>query len=175
MKDFKNLLSIISMRKSIRGYLDKEVEKEKLDYLIEAFRQAPSAKNLQPWKLIIINDKEIIKKLVPACKDQYFISEAPVVIAVCAFEEEAYGTIGGYMNSYPLDIGIAFEHLMLAATEQGLGTCWIGAFYEEKVKEILKVPDRVRIVALTPLGYPDDTGRNKTRKNPDELVSYNEF
>ena len=175
MNNFNNLLSIISKRKSIRGYLDKNVEKEKLNYLIEAFRQAPSAKNLQPWKLIIVDDKKIIKRLVPACKDQSFISEAPIVIVACAFEEEAYGVIGGYLNSYPLDIGIAFEHLVLAATEQGLGTCWIGAFFEEKVKEVLGVPDKVRVVALTPLGYPDDDGRNKTRKTFDEIVSYNKF
>ncbi|MDD3519752.1 MAG: nitroreductase family protein [Actinomycetota bacterium] len=175
MKNCDNLLEVISKRKSIRGYLDKKVEKEKLDYLIEAFRLAPSAKNLQPWKLIIIDDKETIKKLVPACKNQVFISEAPLIIAVCAFEEEAYGTMGGYLNSYPVDIGIAFEHLVLAAAEQGLGTCWIGAFFEEEVKKILKVPDKVRVVALTPIGYPNDTGRDKPRKEKEEIVSFNVF
>ena len=175
MENFDNLLEVISKRKSIRGYLDKEVEKEKLDYLIEAFRLAPSAKNLQPWKLIIINDKNKIEELIPACKNQVFIGEAPLVIAVCAFEEEAYGTMGGYLNSYPIDIGIAFEHLVLAAEEQGLGTCWIGAFYEEEVKKILEVPDKVRVVALTPVGYPNDTGRDKPRKKADEIVSFNKF
>jgi len=175
MKDFDSILEVISKRKSIRGYLDKEVEKEKLDYLIEAFRLAPSAKNLQPWKLIIINDKNIIKELIPACKNQVFIAEAPIVIAACAFEEEAYKTMGGHLNSYPLDIGIAFEHLILAAAEQGLGTCWIGAFFEEEVKKILKVPDKVRVVALTPVGYPNDTGRDKPRKKTEEIVSFNRF
>ncbi|HHT79112.1 MAG TPA: nitroreductase [Actinobacteria bacterium] len=175
MKDLNNLLEIISKRKSIRGYLDKEIEKEKLDYLIEAFRLAPSAKNLQPWKLIIIKDKNIINELIPACKNQTFIGEAPIVIAVCAFEEEAYGTMGGYMNSYPLDIGIAFEHLVLAATEQGLGTCWIGAFFEEEVKKVLKVPDKVRVVALTPVGYPNDAGRDRPRKKTEEIISFDRF
>ncbi len=175
MNDLNNLLGIISKRKSIRGYLDKEVENEKLDYLIEAFRLAPSAKNLQPWKLIVIKDKNIIKELIPACKNQVFIGEAPIVIAACAFEEEAYGTMGGYLNSYPLDIGIAFEHLILAAAEQGLGTCWIGAFLEEEVKKVLKVPEKVRVVALTPVGYPNDTGRDKPRKKTGEIVSLNKF
>jgi len=175
MKDFDNLLQIMKKRKSIRGFKDIEIEKEKLDYILEAFRVAPSAKNLQPWKLIVINDKKIIEELVPACKNQYFIAEAPIVIAACAFEEEAYGIMGSYLNSYPVDIGIAFEHLILAATEQGLGTCWIGAFFEDEVKKVLDVPEKVRVVALTPVGYPNDNGRDKPRKNLEEIVSYNKF
>lgn len=175
MENFKNFLELVEKRKSIRSYKNIEVEKEKLDYIIEAFRKAPSAKNLQPWKLVIVNDKNIIKDLVVACKNQTFIGEAPIVIIACAKEDEAYGTMGGYLNSYPVDIGLAFEHIILAATEQGLGTCWIGAFYEEEVKKIIKAPKNVRVVALTPLGYPNEQGRQRTRKSIEEIVSYNKY
>jgi nitroreductase len=175
MENFKNFLELVEKRKSIRSYKNIEVEKEKLDYIIEAFRKAPSAKNLQPWKLVIVNDKNIIKDLVVACKNQTFIGEAPIVIIACAKEDEAYGTMGGYLNSYPVDIGLAFEHIILAATEQGLGTCWIGAFYEEEVKKIIKAPKNVRVVALTPLGYPNEQGRQRTRKSVEEIVSYNKY
>jgi len=175
MENFKNFLEIVGKRKSIRSYKNVEVEKEKLDYIIEAFRKAPSAKNLQPWKLIIVTDKKIIKELIVACRNQTFIGEAPIVIAACAKEQEAYGTMGGYMNSYPVDIGISLEHLILAAAEQGLGTCWIGAFNEGSVKEILKIPSNVRVVALTPLGYPDGTARERGRKSVEEIVSYNRY
>ncbi|MHB8278662.1 MAG: nitroreductase family protein [Candidatus Humimicrobiaceae bacterium] len=175
MENFKNFMEIIEKRKSIRSYKNISVEKEKLDYVIEAFRKAPSAKNLQPWKLVIVTDKDIIKNLVVACRNQTFIGEAPIVIVACAKEEEAYGTMGGYLNSFPVDIGISFEHIMLAAAEQGLGTCWIGAFSEKAVKDIIGVPENVKVVALTPLGYPDEQGRVRNRKPVEEIVSYNRY
>jgi len=168
-------LELMRSRHSIRGYSDREVEKEKLDYMIEAFRVAPSAKNIQPWHLVVVDDKDIINMLVPACNNQTFISEAPVVIAVIGDEMNAYGRMGGYASSLFVDIGIAFEHLVLAAREQGLGTCWIGAFKEEEVKRILHVPGDLRVVALTPLGYPDAEPRDRGRKSVKEIVHYNSF
>ena len=175
MQNFKNFLSLVEKRKSIRSYKSIDVEKEKLDYILEAFRLAPSAKNLQPWKLVVVTDKAIMNKLVPVCRNQAFIAEAPVIIAVCVKEEEAYVTMGGYLNSSPVDVGISFEHLMLAATEQGLGSCWIGAFNEKAVGEVIGVPENVRVVALTPIGYPDDQGRERKRKSIKEIVSYNKY
>ncbi len=179
MENFKNFLDLVAKRKSIRSYKNIEIEKEKLDYVLEAFRLAPSAKNLQPWKLVIVTDEAIKRELVPACKNQASISEAPVVIVACAKEEEAYGIaygmMGGYMNSFPVDLGIAFEHIMLAATEQGLGTCWIGAFNEKAVKEVIGVPENVRVVALTPIGYPNEPGRDRSRKPIEEIVSHNKY
>ena len=145
------ILELMRTRHSIRKYSGRKVGKKKLSYVIEAFRVAPSAKNLQPWYLVIVNDKEIINRLVPACNGQEFIAEAPIVIAVIGDEKNSYGRMGGYASSLFIDIGISFEHLMLAAWEQGLGTCWIGSFKEEDVKEILNVPDEYRVVALTPL------------------------
>ena len=175
MENFKNFLSLVEKRKSIRSYKSIDVEKEKLDYILEAFRLAPSAKNLQPWKLVVVTDKAIMNKLVPVCRNQAFIAEAPVIIAVCVKEMEAYATMGGYLNSSPVDVGISFEHLMLAATEQGLGSCWIGAFNEKAVGEVIGVPENVRVVALTPIGYPDDQGRERKRKSIKEIVSYNKY
>jgi len=175
MKRFGSLMDIIEERKSIRSYKPQEVEEEKLNYILNAFRKAPSAKNLQPWKLVVVKDKKIIKDLAIACNDQTFLEEAPIIIAACAKEDEAYGVMGGYINSYSIDIGIALEHLILAATEQGLGTCWIGAFKEKLVKDILGVPEDVRVVALTPVGYPAVEGDERGRKPLSEVVCYNKY
>jgi nitroreductase len=175
MRQFISLLDIIKKRKSIRAYKRDAIEDEKLKYILNAFRRAPSAKNIQPWKIIIVKDEKKKIDLSIACNNQTFISEAPIIIVACAKEEEAYGVMGGYMNSYPIDIAIALEHLILAATEQGLGTCWIGAFKEKLVKDILKVPEDIRVVALTPVGYPNEEGRDRSRKEIDEITCYNEY
>ena len=175
MKSFTTLMELIETRRSIRSYKNQEIEEDKLDYVLQAFRKAPSAKNLQPWKLVVIKNKKILKDIAIACNNQTFMEEAPVIIAACAKEEEAYGTMGGYMNSYPIDIAIALEHLILAATEKGLGTCWIGAFKEQLVKDILGVPENVRVVALTPLGYPAREASVRGRKPLTEIISYDKY
>jgi len=151
------------------------VEKEKLDYIIEAFRVAPSAKNIQPWYLIIVNDRETIDRLVSACNNQTFIGEAPIIIVVLGDEKNAFGRMGGYASSLFVDIGIALEHLVLAAWEKQLGTCWIGAFTEKEVKKILNVPEDLKVVAITPLGYPASIPKNRGRKSVNEIVHYNSF
>ncbi len=175
MRKFTSLLDIIKKRKSIRSYKSDDIEEEKLKYILNAFRRAPSAKNIQPWRIIIVKDEKKKIDLSIACNNQTFISEAPIIIVACAKEEEAYGVMGGYMNSYPIDIAIALEHLILAAAEQGLGTCWIGAFKEKLVKDILKVPKDIRVVALTPVGYPNEEGSDRSRKEIDEITCYNEY
>jgi nitroreductase len=170
-------MEIITNRRSIRSYKSDKIEDDKLDYILQAFRKAPSAKNLQPWKLVVVKNKHKREDLAIACNNQSFISEAPVVIAACAKEEEAYGLMGGHMSSYPVDIAIAMEHLILAATEQGLGTCWIGAFKENLVKGILGVPENIRVVALTPVGYPSSTAdpSKRGRKSLSEVVCYEKY
>lgn len=175
MKQFTSLMDLIEKRKSIRSYKPQDVEEEKLNYILQAFRKAPSAKNLQPWKLIIVKDKKKISDLSIACNNQTFLSEAPILIVACAKEDEAYGVMGGYMNSYPVDIALALEHLILAATEKGLGTCWIGAFKEKLVKDLLDVPDNVRVVAITPVGYPAVEGRTRGRKPISKIVCYDKY
>jgi len=175
VKQFTSLMDLIEKRKSIRSYKPQDVEEEKLNYILQAFRKAPSAKNLQPWKLIIVKDKKKISDLSIACNNQTFLSEAPILIVACAKEDEAYGVMGGYMNSYPIDIALALEHLILAATEKGLGTCWIGAFKEKLVKDLLDVPDNVRVVAITPVGYPAVEGRTRGRKPISKIVCYDKY
>jgi nitroreductase len=165
-----DIYEAIRNRISTRAYLSDPVEEEKLERILEAARLAPSGKNGQPWIFIVIKDEDTRKRLVPACKNQKFMAEAPVIVAVCGREEEAYQKMGGYWNSLPVDIGIALEHLMLAAESEGLGTCWIGAFMEEEVREILEVPAEVKIVALTPIGYPAGDKVFRKRKSLDEIV-----
>ncbi|MBT9138354.1 MAG: 5,6-dimethylbenzimidazole synthase [Syntrophomonadaceae bacterium] len=166
----------IRARRSIRKYSPREISEYKLTKVLEAMRLAPSAKNLQPWRFIIINNEEIKRKLIPACRGQAFIAEAPIIVAGCALLNEAWGGMGGYMSSYPIDLAIAIDHLTLIATEEGLGTCWIGAFDEGEVKKILKVPEGVRVVALTPLGYPLSKKHTLTpRKALTEIICYNEY
>ncbi|MDD3642444.1 MAG: nitroreductase family protein [Candidatus Krumholzibacteria bacterium] len=157
---------------STRAYETRRVEDDKLERVLEAARLAPSGKNGQPWIFIVIKDPSTRERLVPACKGQSFVGQAPVVIAVCGREELAYQKMGGYWNSLPVDIGIAVEHLMLAAEAEGLGTCWIGAFFEEQVREILGVPEEVKIVALTPLGYPSTEKIIRPRKALGEIVMH---
>jgi nitroreductase len=157
-------------RTSVRGYRRDPGADDTLKRVLDAARIAPSGKNGQPWTFIVVRDAETRARLVPACKGQGFIAEAPVVIAACGREELAYQKMGGYWNSLPVDIGIAFAHLMLAATAEGLGTCWIGAFLEEEVRTILGVPPGVKIVALTPLGHPKGDRSTRPRKALDEIV-----
>jgi nitroreductase len=160
----------IRERTSIRSYKADAVEDEKIERIIDAARMAPSGKNGQPWTFVVVTNEETRRKLVPACKNQAFVGEAPVVIVACGHEEMAYQKMGGYWNSMPVDIGIALEHLMLAAASEGLGTCWIGAFIEERVREILGVPDDVKVVALTPVGYPATEKTHRPRKSISEIV-----
>jgi nitroreductase len=167
-----DLYEVIRMRTSVRAYKSDTIEKEKLEKVLDAARLAPSGKNGQPWTFIVITEEETRKRLVPACKNQAFIAEAPVIIAVCGNEEDAYKKMGGYWNSLAVDIGIAVEHLMLAAEAEGLGTCWIGAFMEEEVREILAVPPEIKILALTPIGYPASERRFRPRKELKEILMY---
>jgi nitroreductase len=169
------VLEAMKTRRSVRKYKSTPVPEEVLKDVLSAARAAPSAVNAQPWKFIIITDEEIKRKLVQACNGQKFIAEAPLIIVGCGFPDEAYATIGGYMNGYVIDVTIAMVHLVLAATSAGLGTCWIGAFKEEKVKEILNIPPDVKVVALTPLGYPDENPSKRSRKDLAELVCYDKF
>ncbi|MFQ6083719.1 MAG: nitroreductase family protein [Candidatus Aminicenantia bacterium] len=170
-----SVLDAIRKRKSVRKYKSDPIPEDILLKVLEAARLAPSAKNLQPWKFILIKDEELKMKLAEACLRQYFITKAPVIIVACGFPDNCYAYQGRYMKSWPIDVAIAFEHLVLQAAEEGLGTCWIGAFEEDKVKEILGIPENVKVVALTPLGYPDEQPRDRRRKSLEEIISYDRY
>jgi len=165
----------IERRRSVRSYRDKEVPRTLLENLMESVRKAPSASNRQDWKFVIVDDESVKEKLFHAANEQSFVKEAPVVIAGVATEPEEKMSCG--VTAGTVDLSIALDHLTLRAAEEGLGTCWIGAFDQEKTREILEVPDEYRVIALMPLGYPtyDLTKENKRRKKLEEIISYNRF
>jgi len=167
-----DVMEAIKKRYSVRSYQDRAVETEKLESILEAARLAPSASNRQEWRFIVVRDKDIRQRLMQSAKDQTFVGQAPVVIAACA-KTDSHVMICG-QQCYPIDVAIAIEHMALKATEEGLGTCWIGAFYEDKVKEILGIPEKdIRIVALLALGYPVKLRPSpKDRLRLKEIVMY---
>ncbi len=171
MKVFDTIMN----RKSIRRYRGDPIPEEVLTRILEAARWAPSGKNLQPWKFIVVRDKHLRQELAVASARQSFMAEAPITIVACGFPEESYAHMGRYMKSWSVDVAIAVEHLMLQAQEEGLGTCWIGSFEEEEVKAILRIPEKVRVLALTPLGYPDERPSPGARKPLEDIVSYDSY
>lgn len=167
------IIESIKNRFSVRKFLDKPVEKEKLDQILEAARLAPSARNLQPYHFVVIDDQEKRAKLNEICKGQKFVSEAPLAIAVCASNTDYLMTCG--QPAYTVDAAIAAEHINLQAVELGLGTCWIGSFYHDKLAELINLPADHKIVTLLPIGYPAVEKGKRNLKPIDELVSYNNF
>lgn len=150
-----NVLDAIRTRRSVRSYApDKPIPSEVMQRMLEALHLAPSACNTQPWHFILVADATLRRKLAQAANGQTWMAEAPVTVVGCGFPEQAYQRMGGYGNSVDVDLAIALDHLTLAAVAEGLGTCWIGAFNEAAVKELLGVPLDVKVVALTPLGRP---------------------
>ena len=158
------VFEVIQSRRSIRKFRKDPVEEAKLRNVLEAARLAPSAKNLQPWRFIVVSDSRIKGGLKAAYGSEWFTS-APVIIVACALPEEAWVRMDGE-EYWKIDIAIAMQNLILAATEEGLGTCWIGAFNEEAVKRELGIPAKVRVVAMTPLGYPDEKKEKVTARKP---------
>lgn len=160
----------IKTRRSIRSYLDKPVEQDKLLRVLEAARLAPSAANKQEWRFVVVRDAGTRKKLMVAAKGQSFIAQAPVVIACCAETDQHVMTCG--QMCYPIDVAIAIDHMTLVAVEEGLGTCWIGAFYADQVKEILGIPQDVPVVELLTLGYPAAVPGPSSRLPLNRIVKY---
>ena len=149
-----DVMEAIRNRRSVRAYSDRPIPAEVMQRMRQALRYAPSACNIQPWHFILIEDARLRQDVAAAARGQHWMAQAPVIVAACGFPEQAYKKMGGYGNSVDIDLAIAVDHLTLAAASEGLGTCWIGAFSEENVKTLLGVPANVKVVALTPLGYP---------------------
>ena len=162
----------IKNRYSCRSYKTEPVPEEKLNKVLEAARLAPSAHNDQEWKFIIVKDAGKRKEVAEAA-GQSFIAEAPIIIAAVATTLERLMSSGN--PAYAIDLAIAMEHIALQATEEELGTCWIGAFSQEKVKKVLEIPEEYKVVVLMPLGFPVEKAGAKTRKNLKEIISYDKF
>jgi len=170
-----DLMEAIRTRRSVRSYKPTPVPEDTLKEVLNAARLAPSADNAQPWKIIVVRDEETKRQLAMGSNGQKFIAQAPVVLVACGIPDEAFQTAGGYMSSHVIDVSIAVDHLTLAAHAAGLGTCWIAWFKEDKIREILGIPEDVRVVALTPLGYPGETPEKTPRKNLEELITYERY
>jgi nitroreductase len=175
-----NVLEAIRMRRSVREYSTKPLPPEVLSQMRQALRAAPSACNFQPWRFVMVTDPQQRRKLAQAANGQMWMADAPVTVVACGLADQAYKKMGGRGNSVEVDVAIAVDHLTLAAVDGGLGTCWIGAFDEKKVKRLLDIPAEVKVVAITPLGYPARAGLNRPledrrRKDETELFSMERY
>jgi nitroreductase len=161
---------VVSKRQSVR---DKPVPEEIIKRVLEAARLAPSARNEQQWKFIVIRDAIKRQQLMRAANNQAQVGQAPVIIAAIALENERLMQCG--VLSYAVNLGIAIEHIALAATDEGLGTCWIGAFSQDMAREALGVPGKYKIVTIMPLGYPRQLREPAPRKSAEEITCYETF
>ncbi|MFC2065478.1 nitroreductase family protein [Chloroflexota bacterium] len=179
------LLDLLKHRKSVRDFLDIPVEQEKVMTCLEAARIAPSACNSQPWKFIIVDNKQVKNGLCDvAFSGIYSVNSfcriAPVIVVVISEKSKFTARIGGMFRGtkyYLIDIGIACEHFVLQAEDLGLGTCLVGWFNEQAVKSVLKVPHRKKIDILIALGYYDreKLGAEHGREPMDKIVSFNSY
>ncbi|MFC1907731.1 nitroreductase family protein [Chloroflexota bacterium] len=179
------LLDLLKHRKSVRDFLERPVEREKIMMCLEAARLAPSACNSQPWKFIVVNDRQLKDKLSDAAfrgiySMNSFCKMAPVMVVVVSEKSKFLARIGGMFRGtkyYLIDIGVAIEHFVLQAEDLGLGTCWIGWFNERAIKSVLEVPHRKKIDILIALGYYDKgkTGSEHSREPIDKIASFNSY
>ncbi len=167
-----DVFSAILERRSIRKYSPKPVEETKLQKVLEAARLAPSAGNSQQWKFIVVRDEKTRERLMEIAGGQKFVGEAPVVIVACGLNPNIM-TCG--QPRHTVDVSIAMSFLLLEAYEQGLGTCWLGRYNEEEVKELLGIPGDASVVMITPLGYPAESPGPRPRKELDAVVSYEKY
>ncbi len=161
--DFKD---VIEKRRSIRKYKVTPVSDDQILRVLEAARLAPSAANRYPSHFIVVRDQELRKKLAG---NQAWAADAPVIIV-------ALGDAANSPNWWQNDVGIAFEHVILAAANEGLGTCWMGSMQRDsEIKGLLGMPDHMRVVAITPLGSPDESPSLKQRKPLQEITSWDRW
>jgi nitroreductase len=172
-----DVFQVIRDRRSIRKYKDTPVEREKIDQVLDAARLAPSWKDMQCWRFLVLTDGEKRARLLDAFPDdnpgKKAIAMAPVVIVVCADPRES-GVENG-IEYYIADTAIAFEHLCLVAHALGLGTCWMGWYSEDQIKGALGIPAGIRIVGITPLGYPDQEPKARPRKELPEISFFDRW
>ncbi len=172
-----DFFEVVKMRRSVRSYLDEDVSDEEIRRLLEAATLAPSAGNCQPWEFVIVRDGKRKEALSKAALGQRFVAEAPVVIVVCANVPRTaahYGSRGASLYVIQ-DTAAATQNILLAATAMGLATCWVGAFDEGKVWEILELPDEVRPLAIVPVGRPRRVPSMPPRIPLERVVHYDKW
>ncbi len=172
-----NLLDLAKLRYSVRNFMDRPVEEEKLQYILECGRIAPSAANCQPWHIIVIRDLEMRKKLCTTYNRSWLI-QAPVILIICGDHHIGWKRNDGKDHT-DIDAAIIVDHMTLAATEQGLGTCWICNFDARQCSEMLHLPANIEPIVYLPIGYPgkepDDRNRHLVRKKMQEIVHLEKF
>jgi nitroreductase len=170
--EFMSFLELAKRRCSVRSFLPREVEEEKLLEVLEAARVSPSAANLQPWQIVVVRDPQLKTKLAEAYPRDWFV-KAPVILVICADHNQSWKRVDG-KDYADVDVAIAADHITLAAADLGLGTCWLGAFDLEKCREALNLSQYMEPIVMMPLGYPAKTeslGRHATRrKSLEEIV-----
>ena len=164
-----NLLEIAKSRYSCRAYRPEEVEREKLDYILECVRMAPSAVNRQPWRFHIVSSEDGRRKLQQCYNREWFTTAPMYVVASILHDEEWVRADGKHHGN--IDIAIAVEHLCLAATEQGLATCWVCNFDADLCKQLLALPDSEEPAVIVPLGYAATEPTEKKRKPMQDIIS----
>jgi nitroreductase len=170
------VLEAVKASRSVSKFRPTPIPEDKMQTLAAAARMAPSAENLQPYKFVVVTDEDLKRKIAGACANGKRLADAPVVLVACGRLDEAEATVGGFMNSYPVDIGMAMAYLSLAALNEGLGTSWVFAFNEQKVRDALRIPaDTARVVAITPVGIPEAWDPPTGRKPPSELLAFNGY
>jgi len=163
--------SLIRKRYSVRSYQSRDIDDAVLQRVLQAFVLAPTAANRQALGLVVVRTAGRTEELRRIYKRDWFASQPPLVVCACAIPDACWVRRDG--KSYAdVDAAIAMDHLILAATEEGLGTCWIGAFDPKAAREILQLPEGVEPIAFTPLGYPADSPKPKSRKELDQIVHY---
>ncbi len=162
----------IKTRRSIRAYQKKLIEDEKLIKILDAARLAPSAHNHQPWKFIVVRDKDKKQALIEACCGQEFVGDAGAVVVGLGLKKHRFKN---GMNSNAIDVTIALEHMVLEAWELGVGSCWILAFWPDKVRKILNIPEDIDIVGILTLGYPAESPPARPRKDLGEIVCWDGY
>jgi nitroreductase len=161
------VIEAIRKRYSCRAYQDRPVEQEKLDRVFEAARLAPSAKNLQDWRFVVVTDKQARRRLAEAANNQMFLEDAGAIIVACS---DSTHVMRCGQPIAPIDVAIALEHIALQATELGLATCWIGSFYPEKVRAVLDIPADIAVIELMALGYPADQPKEPKREPLERIL-----
>lgn len=167
-----DFLDLVKARNSVRSYTNQPVEKEKIEYILECARLAPSAVNFQPWQFIIVTGEEA-KDDILQCYNRDWFATAPMYIIACADNEQSWKRKADEKDHADIDVSIAVEHLCLAATEQGLGTCWVCNFDVELCKVLFDLPANLSPIAFIPLGYPAETEiKYKNRKSLEDIINY---
>ena len=168
-----DVFSAICERQSVKSYIDKPVEDDVLEKILEAGRRAPSAMNDQNRKFVVVRDKETKRKIREAAGAQPMVEQAGALIVVGGLATDFVMPCG--QHAYPIDCALAGAYMMLQAYDLGLGTCWLGAFDPKPVKEILGIPDEATVVTMIPLGYHAGTEPRRPRKAMEEVASYEHY